>query len=306
MIMEYISNPITMTYSFFLESVLEHLEKYKREVLKIEDKGTYKYQGKDIPKGHILPLTPPKTKEQIVKEFNQLECIKNQPFLIAGHLHRYAHHLNSSQIMCYNFFRPYIKGTIDKYFPTKDLVKLLHDNGINICLCDGAKCKFEYVNLEPEWEDEGTNFDFFLESGEKKIYFEIKYTEQGFGGCKNDEKHKNKFEGNYMNFKGGYKEKIEECHAIKEGMKHEIKFDEDFRKNYQLFRNVIRVINKKTYSVFIYDERNEIILTQFKNFRDNYISDEYKENVIAITWQELANKDLKSDHREQFCKKYLV
>ena len=94
------------------------------------------------------------------------------------------------------------------------------------------------------------------------------------------------------------------CPAIKEGMRNKIEFDEDFRQNYQLFRNVLRVTNSETYSVFIYDERNNSIVTQFKEFEKNYISDKYKKNVIAITWQELV-KSLESCHREQFCKKYL-
>ena len=293
-----------MTYIKFKEHVLDHLEKYKRAVLGVKEKGTYRYKGMDIPEGHILPLDssldPSKTKERVVVEFNQLESIKEEPFLIAGHLHRYAHHLNSSQLMCYNFFRPYIE--VDK--PNQELINLLVSHEIEISLCADAKCQFEYVNQEPEWRDEGTNFDFYLESGKKKIYFEIKYTETDFGSCENDVKHKNKFDGRYMRFKGGYKEKIEDCPAIKEEMRNKIKFDKDFRKNYQLFRNVIRVINLNTYSVFIYDERNNSIVTQFEKFREDYISKEYKKNVIGFTWQELT-KDLKSCHREQFCKKYL-
>ncbi len=294
----------TMTYNQFMEHVLKHLEDYKRDVLGIEVKGIYKYQGMEIPKGYILPLDK-QAKKQAVEEFNQLECIKEKPFLIAEHLHRYAHHLNSSQLMCYNFFRPYIERPRDAGDkPNQDLIDLLVSHDVNISLCDNAKCQFEYVNDEPEWRDEGTNFDFYIESGKTKIYFEIKYTEQGFGGCEKDVNHENKFEGNYKGFKGGYKEKIVNCPAIKEDMKHGIKFDDDFRKNYQLFRNVIRVINKKTYAVFIYDARNYSIVTQFENFRDSYISDEYKKNVIAITWQKLV-ENLESCHIKQFRKKYL-
>jgi len=302
----------TMTYNHFVEHVLKHLEKYKRETLLLKKDGIFKYQGREIARGYILPLdsslSSSKAKELVVKEFNQLECIKEKPFLIAEHLHRYAHHLNSSQLMCYNFFRPYIEhierpcDAGDK--PNQDLINLLVSHDISICLCDNAKCQFEYVNDEPEWRDEGTNFDFYIESGKTKLYFEIKYTEQSFGGCEDDVNHKNKFEGSYKGFKGGYKDKIKNCPAIKEDLKKKIKFDADFRKNYQLFRNVIRVNTPETYSVFIYDERNNSIDTRFNDFKKNYISDGYKNNVIAITWQTLV-KNLESCHIKQFWMKYL-
>ena len=161
-----------MTYNQFREHVLKHLEDYKRKILGIEENGTYR----EISKGHILPLdcslSSIKAKEQVVKESNQLKCIKEQPFLIAGHLHRYAHHLNSSQLMCYNFFRPYIKRTKERYCPTPKLVKLLCDNGIKICLDDNAKCQFEYVNQEQEWEDEGEPPRVFIVPDEncKKVF----------------------------------------------------------------------------------------------------------------------------------------
>lgn len=296
-----------MDYNDFNNYVLNHLEKYKRDVLRIEKKGVYKYKGEVIRKGHILPLDSSlsaiEAKKQVVKEFNQLNCIKEQPFLIEGNLHRYAHHLNSSQLMCYNFFRPYIKEKGGIYSPTQDLVNLLCLHNIKFCLSDNAKCQFEYVNQESEWTDENTNFDFYIESGGKRIYFEIKYTEKSFGNCKNDKYHKDKFEGKYKDFKDGYKEKIKNCPAIKEE-KRNIEFNGDFCKNYQLLRNVIRVTTPEIFSVFVFDERNDNISTHFESFMNNYISEDYKNNVIAITWQELV-ENLKSCHREQFCEKYL-
>lgn len=293
-----------MTYNKFMERVLTHLEKYKWETLGIKQDGTYKYQGEYIPKGHILPINIGKSKKDIVKENNVLAYVKKRckDFIIKDQdLHRFSHHLNSSQMMCYNFFRPYIEADNS---PNRDLINLLVAHGIELSLHDEAKCQFEYVNQEQEWKDEGTNFDFYIGSGKKKIYFEIKYTEKDFGGCKDDEYHKNKFEGSYKGFKGGYKKKIMNCPAIKDNIRSKIEFDEMFRKNYQLFRNVIRVTNIETYSVFIYDERNNSIVNQFVNFWENYIADDYKNKVRGITWQDLV-KDMESNHGNEFVQKYL-
>lgn len=289
-----------MSYEDYLINVKDHLRCYKCKKLGIEENGIFKYRGENVPETHILPLGEGKEAKRLaVEEYNQLECVKNYSFLIAKDLHRYSHHLNSSQLMCYNFFRPLVED--DK---KQQLIDILRDLKLDIDKSDKVRCVFEYVSRESEWTDEGTNFDFYLESGNTKVYFEIKYTEQGFGPCKNDGSHRNKFEGNYKSFKGGYKKKIEECPAIKEKIRNNIKFDEDFCKNYQLIRNVIRVTDLKKYSLFVYDERNERIKKQFKTFKNTFISEEYKDNVIGLTWQELV-KYLDSQHRKEFEEKYL-
>jgi hypothetical protein len=76
-------------------------------------------------------------------------------------------HLNSSQIMCFNFFYPLMKeGELDQ------LAKIIKVNE------SVSKAEFELV---PE-VNEGTNIDFMLEfkSGRRAL-FEIKYSESSFG-----------------------------------------------------------------------------------------------------------------------------
>ena len=281
-----------MSYTKFKEKVLDKLADYKKNVLKIEENGIFRYRGKIYPKEHILPIPSGKSIQNIVKEYNVLKCLKGVDFLIEKDLHRYAHHLNSSQLMCYNFFRPYIIKEGSKTSPNDALIDLL-SKYIAINQCSKAECHFEYVQ-GGEYEGDDTNFDFYLKSDETEVFFEIKYTEAGFGKCENDDRHKKKFERIYNGL-------IKKCPAIKDS----ITFNDEFRKNYQLFRNSIRATGKNKYVIFMYDENNQYCKDQLDEFLKKYITDDYKNmNIIGITWQDLAHK-LKSPHREEFIDKYL-
>ena len=281
-----------MSYSKFRDNVLARLATYKKGVLKIEDEGLFQLRGKEHPKKHILPIHSGKSKQDVVKEYNVLSCLRGEEFLIEKDLHRYAHHLNSSQLMCYNFFRPYIIKEGGKTCPNDALIELL-SKYIDINQCDDAECHFEYVQ-GGEYEGEDTNFDFYLKSGETEVFFEIKYTEAGFGKCDNDDRHKDKFASLYNGL-------IKKCPAIKDS----ITFNDEFRKNYQLFRNSIRATSKNKYVIFIYDENNQYCKNQLSKFITKYITDDYKNvNIIGITWQDLVHK-LKSPHKDEFIYKYL-
>ena len=85
-------------------------------------------------------------------------------------LHIYAHHLNSSQMFCVNVFYPLLSGTAELADVLRDCDVPLRGNV--------SRAIFEYT---PDGS-EHTNFDFYAETdAREKVYFEIKYTEQGFG-----------------------------------------------------------------------------------------------------------------------------
>ena len=91
---------------------------------------------REKPYCHILFVEDDKQKEAIKK--NLLKGVKAD---MLSDSHTYAHHLNSSQILCYNFFRP----LIDKNGgATQELVDRLSEQGIPIE--KGAKCTFEYTD----------------------------------------------------------------------------------------------------------------------------------------------------------------
>lgn len=84
-------------------------------------------------------------------------------------LHPGFHHLNSSQVMCINFFYPLMKvNLLEKLLPAFHLPEQ------PVLRCD-LEWKDELVR------EEGTNFDFFMQLADgKKLLFEVKYTEAEF------------------------------------------------------------------------------------------------------------------------------
>ena len=73
-----------MTYTYFRNAVLRHLARYKKEILAIQESGSYRYRGNDILEEHILPISEGERKESIVKTYNVLSCLKHKKFLLKG------------------------------------------------------------------------------------------------------------------------------------------------------------------------------------------------------------------------------
>lgn len=262
---------LLMSYNSFKTKVCEHLAKYN-----FGDPGTFKNYEKTYP--YIVEIKG-KKKEEIVLEIIKRDGVEKTDMFCKPH--QYAHHLNSSQVVCYEFFRPLIdnKG---------DMIEVIDTMGIP------SNAFIDFIaEFEKEFDDgEGTNFDFYLSANKtNNLHVEVKYTEQGFGKCDDDERHRLKFENIY-------KPLIYNSFCIKEDMKKEIRF-EQMQKCYQLFRNILRIKNDSDYVVFLFPHENSIAKGQFESFRDTYLSSKGKQNVKGIFWENLTG--LMSKHfREKF------
>lgn len=280
----------------YSEYVKTYLADYKSRVFPNISNGYFR--GK--PHSHILPCTK-KNKAETVSQYNTLESVRGLKMLLRPQdLHQYAQHLNSSQMMCYNFFRPYLN---DNGMPNESLFSLLNTVDINIPYDKNAVAKFEYEQTDDEWAGErtggskGTNFDFYLKSGQFEVFFEIKYTENGFGTFSNNEDEVERHRKKYDSF---YGKKIKACPALKI---KDVPFEE-FRLNYQLLRNTIRLTDKSKFVVFLYDANNPHTFKQVHAFIDSYITDDYKQHVIALEWQKLVMAS-HPDEIYEFWNKYL-
>lgn len=252
----------------FDEVVRNHLSKYNKG-----NDGWYRNRGGYR---HILYLPEEcktdkelfiKKQKEIVFNFGLITPAKIYPFFLDGHLHTLAHHLTSSQIMCYNFFRPLIN---EKGIPTPQLIKLFKFICPNLELDESSIARFEYQE-----EGEGTNFDFILHTNSIKIYCEIKYTEEDFAKqCKTKtEKH----------FQKQYSGMIAECSHL---WKTEVKEDDFMNHYFQLFRNVIRARTDNDYVLFICPKDRDDLKESFDSFKKIYLKDDIQ-NIQYVYWESL-------------------
>lgn len=277
----------TLDLRDFSDRVKSHLGSYKKDVLKIPDKGKYLHKGKTHYIDYILPAG---LEMKNILSYKNLEPDK---VVDGAVLHRYHYHLNSSQIMCINFF-----------YPLKEEKLLNHILKI-LDIDDEADCS----EFEKASEVEGSNyrktmFDFYIRTkGGKNVFFEIKYTEDVFGKAEDDEDHQRKFTD-------VYEPKLNQSEVVN----HEFKIKESFFENYQIIRNVIN-IDENSYVVFIYPEENKGIRSGAKMARDQIISSKWQNHFKPITWEAVTeeilhyveeDKELKDYYLNHFSRKYML
>ena len=296
-----------MNYQDFKKTVCDHLSlPFNDDVIN----GIWwinKKENKKTRVPHILRMKDYNSKgeqrneqERVVREYNLLKIISqtSSKFLLKGKLHQFAHHLNSSQIMCYNFFRPQID---DDKKVEEPLIKFLRDIGVTLNeYHEESEAYFEYIDKESKEPKRKTNFDFFIKIGETKVYFEIKYTENGFGSCKNDPEHQKKF--HY------YEDEMKKCGIFKERVNDK---GTTMCKYYQLIRNAVKV-RDHSFVVIITDERNNSTKDDLDAFETEMLKDtKYRKcHFIRITWQKLCDKapnyGFSETHIKQFREKYYL
>lgn len=281
-----------MKYSEFKQKVLIHMMDVVEHMSEKPEPGLW--QGKGEPKVYILG-NPNSSKEraEFVNKYALLPRV-NQIDYKSFHLHQYAHHLNSSQIMCYNFFRPLMDEFNGKmYKPKEGLAKLVgKEIGENIGSYEAA-CNFEYVDDSKE----NTNFDFYFKKGEIEVFFEIKYTEEVFAKASSSSNPHEQYEQ-------VYKPMIDEAKGIfKGGTISEELFN---TKYYQLGRNAIRATTKNKHVFFVCSKEREDLIKQFEQFTEECLTEEGKLRVRLIYWEELV-KEVQSlgINVDDFNKRYL-
>ena len=232
------------------------------------------WQGKGAPRKHILGKpSSPKERADLI---NKYSLLPNVPLVDSDtiHLHHCAHHLNSSQIMCYNFFRPMIEGFDGTmYHPKDDLIKLFGIEVDEELEHKNAVCNFEYIDKSKD----NTNFDFYFKSNQIEVFCEIKYTEERFKPSSAKDPHER--------FESVYKPMIDKAKDIfANGSISESVFN---TKYYQLARNAIRATSSGKHVFFICPRSNENLMNQFDQF-SKCLTDEGRKRVKLITWGEIV------------------
>ena len=276
-----------MKYDKFISTVLE---KIVRE-FDNPDPGLFRGHG---PYDHIISNPKDsKDRESIVNEYLLLPDVPK----IQGEikLHPDAHHMNSSQIMCYNFFRPLLKEynkNKKDYKPSDELVDLVGKIIDTPLENKNSSCKFEYI--QPNTDT--TNFDFYLKCGDVEVFFEIKYTEKEFAK-------KKVTPDSELQYEKVYKPMISKAEHI---FKDKTISASDFLKNFQLLRNAIRAIDNNKYVVFICPRAHDNLVNQYNKFKEQFLSPKGEEHVKLVTWESLltAAENILISQGE-FCKRYI-
>ncbi|MCK5762671.1 MAG: leucine-rich repeat domain-containing protein, partial [Clostridiales bacterium] len=281
------------------------MAEYKKKRLQICEDGVFKQNKK--PYNHILP--------ENLKELNIIEIFRKEfwNYLFMNEdikLHTGFHHLNSSQGMCFNLFYPLINEYIFSYqYRNYDYIKCLLDFVLKDFyhnfkgLSDIDFLKPTQLNFEKVLDKkEQTNFDFCLElKNNVKILFEIKFTEEHYGTAKNSKSHEDKFH------------KIYKPKLINKIQPEYCSFNENFRNNYQIIRN-LSYIDDKTYVVFLYPNKNENIKNKNKTIIEGIILPKYQNHIKILYLGDLVEHLLNGKyssakihtHYQMFKEKYLL
>ena len=188
--------------------------------------------------------------------------------------HKGATHLNSSQVLCINFFNKFFENPQSEAL----LLQILRDAGLDIS--NGEKITDATLEYEPD-RKERTNFDFFLQlTSGRHISFEVKYTESEFGGISHDRKHPEKYTEKWKHI---YLPMVQKSPYLGEHC------DEDlFYKHYQIHRNIA------------YAQANDVVV--FLTPRLNHALDEERcyidgfctPNIRNLYWEDIVSVVLKT------------
>lgn len=257
----------------FRASVCAHLSAYRHDVLHIAEDGVFHYRRKGVvkalEKGHILPHKndPRNILQDYRTEFFASEHCKFK-------FHRFFHHLNSSQALCINLFFPLIaKGREDIVLHFLDIGPVA---GLKACFEKQSEVE-QAANNRNGGKLRRTNFDFHIEHSKGEVFFEVKYTEDGFGTAKADAEHKNKFQRIYLPL-------IEKSVFLTEGCRDE----SFFFSHYQILRNLVH-LSQTSQVVFLFPSANAAVNQEASTAYQQLLTDEGRARVKIVFLEEIVS-----------------
>ena len=283
----------------FQDKVKAHMEEYNGQNNELVDKKGGSWKGKGS-FAHILRDSQNDWMFNLLLPYREVGSLVQDIRKGVIKKHMYAHHLNSSQMMCMNFFYPLmiedrldiILKAINSKIKWGKPVALFEFNS-PMEVGKAAELNKEKLFGEP------TNFDFFITtSNGYRVYFEIKYTEAEFGA---PEKKNNSYPQKYYDKFEVYKALIPSC------FKDEYKANADyFLDHYQLMRNLIHLQSSNDFVVYLVPGENPIIseAEEIKN-----VLNSLQDNCKVVKWEDIItvveNEPLLKDYYAEFKKKYL-
>jgi len=213
----------------YQDDLIAHLVSYKRTQLGDPPAGTFRHRGKDLAYEHILPKRSSQlnflaeSRDEIVTFLRAHPQVK---------LHRYFHHLNSSQAFALNLFVPFFEGGRKA---SSSLLAALGQKG-------------DLLRWEPEAIPdllEETNLDAVWETNDGvKTFCEVKLSERDFGKARHDDRHLAKLREIYLP-------------RLAPDLSPELQTTAGFFGSYQILRNVWHMVGTpKGRLIFLIPRRN--------------------------------------------------
>ncbi len=273
----------------YQDRLREHLVSYKGRHLPGLDDGIWHYKGELRRYPHVLP------KDQF--GLNILPTIRESFWPWFKHrkpaikLHRSFHHLNSSQALTFNLFFPFLRedgATVD--------ARLIEALGVK----GEGTFKGYFEKVLPDHEN--ANFDFYLENDRgRRIFFELKLSENEFGTCEGDDEQCLKLERHYRPYL--------QDHVDAKWLNKDV-----FFRQYRILRN-ISYLGRYPDSglVFIFPKANETLRDSEEAIKQ-IVSKSLAPRVAILYLEYLVGRiltivqgdDLMSEHYLEIREKYLV
>lgn len=192
----------------YIRHLKQHLSEYRHRTL---DVGSGQWGDPPRSYGHILPINESHLNivEPLREEFRVAQRAKGWT------LHRYFHHLSSSQALAFNLFLPVFPEVPASFAATRGILGLR----------DEAAVDFEVVLPNGD----GTNIDVLISEGDdRRTVIEVKLTETGFGRAKHDDRHLLKLSSLY-------------APLLRGRLADELLEPKAFFRDYQLFRQLAQL-----------------------------------------------------------------
>jgi hypothetical protein len=218
------------TYQRALE---KHLDRYRREFLGVPTAGVFHYRGRDVVRGHILPrdlrwLNIPEPFRRSIREHVRSHR--------AIRLHRYFHHLNSSQAFALSLFLPFYTHA------PKALAAALGASDVKSLRLEAVPLRKEGTNVDVCWRDRAGDV----------TYCEVKLSELEFGTTVADAPHLKKLNTTYGP-------------VLRQHLAPAALEPTSFFAAYQVFRYLYLAARlKNARVVFLLPQSNETLITQLR------------------------------------------
>lgn len=240
----------------YQDKLKAHLTAYKHEHLGGPPPGIYKDKHYE----HILPDRQLNFLAEFRNEINSyLE--KSNPQI---KLHKYFHHLNSSQAFTLNLFVPFFEGGVEA------------SNALLTALGQRA----ELVRWAPEAIpdiSEGTNLDVVWETADgAQTFCEVKLSENDFGKARNDKRHQDKLRDIYLP-------------RLAHHLSPELQTATGFFKSYQILRNIWHMVDvPKGRLVFLIPRGNSKLWPMLKTTLSG-VSTSVRERISEVAIEDVLD-----------------